>query len=72
MIASNGERPLTAYLIHSLPLAMSCVQLFAGDKMAVVAHLVGLEQLGYEKVLGMTLPVSTHLNKDQTGLHKHD
>ena len=29
--------------------------------MSVVAHLVGLEQLGYEKSLGMTLGVSATL-----------
>ena len=28
------------------------------DKMAVVAHLVGIDQLGYEKELGMTPSVS--------------
>ena len=49
---------MTAYLIHSIPLQQSAVQIFAGDKMSVVAHLVGLEQLGYEKSLGMTLGVS--------------
>ena len=44
---------MTAYLIHSLPLLMSAVQIFTGDRMAVVAHLVGLEQIGYETELGM-------------------
>ena len=33
---------------------MSAVQIFCGDRMAVVAHLVGVDQLGYEKELGMT------------------
>ena len=28
------------------------------DKMAMVAHLVGIDQLGYEKELGMTPSVS--------------
>ena len=28
---------------------MSAVQIFCGDRMAVVAHLVGVDQLGYEK-----------------------
>ena len=59
ILNSNGEKPLTAYLIHSIPLQQSAVQIFAGDKMSVVAHLVGMEQLGYEKSLGMTLGVST-------------
>ena len=58
ILNSNGEKPLTAYLIHSIPLQQSAVQIFAGDKMSVVAHLVGLEQLGYEKSLGMTMGVS--------------
>ena len=49
---------MTAYLIHSLPLLMSAVQIFSGDQMAVVGHLVGLEQLGYEKDIGMTEAVS--------------
>ncbi len=36
----------SVYLLHSLPLSMSAVQLFVGDRMAVVAHLVGPETLG--------------------------
>ena len=59
ILNARGERPLTAYLIHSLPLQQSAVQVFAGDKMSVVGHLVGLEQIGYEKILGMTMAVST-------------
>ena len=55
---TEGERKMTAYLIHSLPLLMSAVQIFTGDKMAVVAHLVGLEQIGYETELGMNHNVS--------------
>ena len=58
ILNSNGERPLTAYLIHSIPLQQSAVQIFAGDAMTVVAHLVGLEQIGYEKILGMSMGVS--------------
>ena len=58
ILNANGERPLTAYLIHSIPLLQSAVQIFAGDKMTVVAHLVGLEQIGYEKILGMSMGVS--------------
>ena len=49
---------MTAYLIHSLPLLMSAVQIFTGDQMAVVAHLVGLEQVGYETDLGLDMKVS--------------
>ena len=58
---TEGERKMTAYLIHSLPLLMSAVQIFTGDQMAVVAHLVGLEQIGYETELGMNHNVSTIL-----------
>ena len=54
----RGQRVMTAYLIHSLPLLMSAVQIYSGDRMAVVAHLVGLEQLGFEKDLGMNRGVS--------------
>ena len=60
ILNANGGRPLTAYLIHSIPLLQSAVQIFAGDKMTVVAHLVGLEQIGYEKILGMSMGVSTN------------
>ena len=53
----NKAKPMTVYLIHSLPLLMSAVQIYCGGNMAVVAHLVGLEQLGYETLLGMTKAV---------------
>ena len=36
------------------------------DKMAVVAHLVGIDQLGYEKELGMTPSVSFPVWKNPT------
>ena len=49
---------MTVYLIHSLPLLMSAVQVYTGDQMAVVAHLVGLEQVGYEADLGVNMSVS--------------
>ena len=38
-IIKDGKKILSVYLIHSLPLEMSAVQVFVGDKMAVVAHL---------------------------------
>ena len=53
---------MTAYLIHSLPLLMSAVQIFCGDKMACVAHLAGLDQIGYETELGLTKAVSQNEN----------
>ena len=59
IIADNGSKPMTVYLIHSISLLMSAVQVFCGGKMAVVAHLVGLEQLGYETDLGLTTAVRT-------------
>ncbi|XP_071745850.1 uncharacterized protein [Lepeophtheirus salmonis] len=58
----RSVREMTVYLIHSLPLLMSAVQIFVQDKMAVVAHLVGLEQLGYERELGMTNDVMKNDN----------
>ncbi len=36
------------YLIHSLSLEMSAVQLFVGSEMSVVAHLVGPDTLGVD------------------------
>ena len=41
-------------IFHNPGLLMFCCR----DKMAVVAHLVGIDQLGYEKELGMTPSVS--------------
>lgn len=64
ILTEKDDRPMTAYLIHSLPLLMSAVQIFCGDKMAVVAHLVGLEQLGYETELGLTQAVKKRLTWD--------
>ena len=37
---------MSAYLIHSLPLKMSAIQIFVGDKMACVSHLVGEDTIG--------------------------
>ena len=39
---------MSAYLIHSLPLKMSAIQIFVGDKMACVSHLVGEDTIGGE------------------------
>lgn len=60
---AKGDLPMTAYLIHSLPLLMSAVQIFCGEKMAVVAHLAGLDQLGYETELGLNLAVSNTIHE---------
>ncbi len=40
------QKLFSVYLIHSLALQMSVVQLFIGDQMAVVAHLVGEDTVG--------------------------
>jgi len=50
----GGVTPLTAHILHSLPLLMSAIQIYRGDKMALVAHLVGVDQIGYETRLGLT------------------
>ena len=42
---------MSVYLIHSLPLKMSAIQIFVGDKMACVSHLVGEDTIGWEKDL---------------------
>jgi len=39
---------MSAYLIHSLPLKMSAIQIFVGDKMACVSHLVGEDTIAGE------------------------
>ena len=51
----EGTKLFSVYLIHSLPLEMSAIQLFVGERMAVVAHLVGPDTLGdLERHLGLT------------------
>ena len=39
--------------------------------MAMVAHLVGIEQLGYEKELGMTPSVSIYMNHKNATIINH-
>ena len=46
--SSKEEKLMSAYLIHSLPLKMSAIQIFVGDKMACVSHLVGEDTIGGE------------------------
>ncbi len=46
ILDSTGKKLFTVYLVHSLPLEMSAVQLFVGARMAVVAHLVGADTVG--------------------------
>ena len=47
----SKKKVMSAYLIHSLPLKMSAIQIFVGDKMACVAHLVGEDTIAGEKKL---------------------
>ena len=44
----NGmeQKMMSVYLIHSLPLVLSAVQVFVGSQMAVVAHTVGPDTVG--------------------------
>ncbi len=53
-ILDGNKKVLSVYLIHSLPLEMSAIQLFIGERMSVVAHLVYEDTIGHEK--------SMHLN----------
>ena len=46
ILAASGQKLFSVYLIHSLALEMSVIQLFVGDKMAVVAHLVTEDTIG--------------------------
>lgn len=45
IIDYKGRQQMTCRIIHSLPLAMSVVQIFYYDKMVAVSHLIGCEQL---------------------------
>jgi len=44
----NGveDKLMSVYLVHSLPLLLSAVQVFVKGKMAVVAHTVGADSIG--------------------------
>lgn len=46
----RDRKIFSVYLIHSLPLEMSAIQLFIGEKMAMVAHLVGPDTIGEQEV----------------------
>ena len=59
-VIDGNRKVLSVYLIHSLPLEMSAIQIFYGDKMSVVAHLVGGDTIGYESEL--------HIDTDFAGL----
>jgi len=51
IVTGMEEKVMSVYLIHSLPLLLSAVQVFVGSKMAVVAHTVGPDTIGKEKKL---------------------
>ncbi len=53
IIDPSGKKVLTVYLVHSLPLEMSVVQVFAGARMAAVAHLVDASTVGALSLLGV-------------------
>ena len=69
----DGDQKLCSiYLIHSLPLEMSVIQLFLGDQMSVVAHLVGRDTIGRETSLHLDdefayFPWRAMLIKDNAG-----
>ena len=72
-IMDGNRKVLSVYLVHSLPLEMSAIQIFHGDKMAVVAHLVGQETIGHEPELHLhtdfeNLPWRAMIIKDNEGM----
>jgi len=59
IVDSSGSLFFSVYLVHSLPLEMSAVQLFVGNQMSIVAHLVGRDTLGEaNESLGIDAEVS--------------
>ena len=46
-----GELKFTCRVVHSIPLMQSAAQVFCGDQMAAVSHLIGQDQL----------PLSSHV-----------
>ena len=46
IVSGLEERKMSVYLIHSLPLLLSAVQVFVGSEMAVVGHTVGPDTIG--------------------------
>lgn len=50
---------MTVYVIHSLPLMMSVLQIYIEDQMAMVAHLVSADTIGFEKALGLHTQVKS-------------
>ena len=46
IVSGLEEKKMSVYLIHSLPLLLSAVQVFVGSEMAVVGHTVGPDTIG--------------------------
>ena len=44
-VRTSGALEFTVRVIHSIPLHMSAVHVFQGDRMIVVSHLAGTDQL---------------------------
>ena len=51
---------MTIYIVHSIPLLMSVVQVFVNDRMAFVSHLIKADSVGSEKHLGINFKVKPH------------
>ena len=45
MLNGGGQLEYTCRVVHSIPLKMSAVQTFLADKVVVVSHLVGNDQI---------------------------
>ena len=54
---------MTVYIVHSLKSLMSVVQVFVGDKMSFVAHLVKADTVGSDKHLGINFKVRQIVGK---------
>ena len=46
IVTGMEDKRMSVYLIHSLPLVLSAVQVYVGAQMAVVAHSVGPDTIG--------------------------
>ena len=45
LLNEAGQLMYTCHVVHSIPLAMSAVQIFLADRMISVSHLIGNDQL---------------------------
>ena len=51
IVTGLEDKRMSVYLIHSLPLVLSAVQVYVGPQMAVVAHTVGPDTIGAMSIL---------------------